>query len=132
MSQYRILVCGGVNQSDKELVYRILNLYVNDIFETDGENDFVIMYCKDKGKISLAESFVKTKNNDATSLGYKIRSEAYEPDYVKYGDTAEYFRNISVVRNSNPDIVFVFPGVSYANIIIDAAKKSNIRVRFYQ
>jgi len=92
----RLLVCGGRDFSDKELVWNTLDK----VYHKYGD-DLVIIHGSASGADTLAESWAKEKQVDY--LGFPAR-------WKKCGKSAGPKRNIRMRDNSKPDACIAFPG----------------------
>lgn len=107
----RILVCGGRDFSDTNLVSQTLNPY--------GCIDLTIIHGAAKGADSLARNWAKDN-------GYL--DEAYPADWNKYGKRAGYIRNTQMLNEGKPDLVVAFPGGKGTQMMINLAEAAGVPV----
>ena len=121
----RYLICGGRDFSDKELLYKKIDMILPEDFKQISPDpevclvpDVTIVHGAAKGADSLAGEYAKTRNYDV---------EEYPADWDKHGKIAGFVRNQEMV-DSNPDIVIAFwDGVSKGTKdTINKAKKKKI------
>jgi hypothetical protein len=107
----RILVCGGRDFSDYNLVSLTLNPY--------GCIDLKIIHGAAKGADSLAQRWAKDN-------GYP--DEAYPANWDKYGKRAGYIRNVQMLNEGKPDLVIAFPGGKGTQMMINLAEAAGVPV----
>lgn len=108
----RTLVCGGRNYRDWERV-----CYVLEANRAPGRNTLICGMAK--GADSLAWRWFD-------AWGYDI--EEYPADWDKYGKRAGYIRNQQMLDEGKPDQVIAFPGGKGTKMMIDLARKANVKV----
>lgn len=107
----RILVCGGRDFSDYNLVSQTLNPH--------GCIDLKIIHGAAKGADSLAQRWAKDN-------GYE--DEAYPANWNKYGKRAGYIRNVQMLNEGRPDLVIAFPGGKGTQMMINLAEAAGVPV----
>jgi hypothetical protein len=105
----RVLVCGGREFNDYELLVEELSLILPD----------VIIHGAARGADSLAGEFAEAM---------KIPTEVYPADWNKYGKRAGYLRNVQMLEEGKPDLVVAFPGGKGTAMMINLAKKAGVEV----
>lgn len=108
----RILVCGGRDFTDRNLVYQTLHDYML-------EDNITIIHGAASGADSLANIWAKAFN-------HKI--ESYPADWDKYGKRAGYIRNVQMLNEGKPDLVIAFPGGKGTQMMINLAEAANVPV----
>jgi hypothetical protein len=104
----KILVCGGRNFKNKELMEDVLRQW--DIRE--------IVHGDARGADTLAGDYARSNG---------IIEKRYPADWRAYGRRAGYVRNTEML-NEGPDLVVAFPGGKGTAMMVDIAKKANIGV----
>lgn len=109
MGKHKILVCGGRDFDDHELLNKILDEHTRN----RNMKDVVVIHGGARGADTLADVW-------ATSNGCEIKK--YLADWNDWGKAAGPMRNAKMLED-NPDIaiVFAFPG---SNGTADMVKKS--------
>lgn len=107
----RILVCGGRDFSDSNLVSKVLNEYQS--------HNPTIIHGAAKGADSLANYW---------ALDNADHIEAYPADWNKYGKRAGYIRNVQMLNEGKPDLVIAFPGGKGTQMMINLAEGAGIPV----
>jgi hypothetical protein len=108
----RILVCGGRDFKDRNLVYQALIDYML-------EENITIIH----GAASSADSLANTW---ATAFNHKV--ESYPADWNKYGKRAGYIRNTQMLNEGKPDLVIAFPGGKGTQMMINLAEAAKVPV----
>ena len=110
----RVLVCGGRNYNNEEVLFRVLDGY----HELDYFID-TILQGGATGADALAAKW-------ATSRG--VTCEVYFPDWKKFGPSAGPKRNQRMIDQGNPGVVIAFPGGRGTADMVRRAKRANIEV----
>lgn len=108
----RILVCGGRDFKDRNLVYQALIDYML-------EENITIIHGAASGADSLANTWAKAFN-------HKI--ESYPANWNKYGKRAGYIRNTQMLNEGKPDLVVAFPGGKGTQMMINLAEAAGVPV----
>ena len=114
----RILVCGGRDFTDEELVNRILNQFYNE----HGQEYITIIHGGAKGADSLAGKWGKESG---------VPVEVYPADWKKHGRAAGPIRNKQMLDEGKPDIVIAFKGGKGTRNMITQAKENGFMVVEY-
>lgn len=109
----RILVCGGRDFSDSNLLNKFLNQYLSDI------DDLVIIQGDAKGADYLAKLW---------AVSNTVKFESFPADWKKYGKRAGYIRNTQMLNEGKPDIVVAFPGGKGTQMMITLAEAAGVPV----
>ncbi len=109
----RILVCGGRDFKNYNLLKNVLNEYC-------GIPNLTIIHGGAKGADSLAG--VWAKNHD-------IYLKVFPADWKQYGKSAGPKRNQKMIEEGTPDLVIAFPGGNGTADMIRRARHSNIPVK---
>lgn len=109
----RVLVCGGIDFTDKEYLEKIL-----DEFKEQEIIDCIIEG-NAKGADRLAGYWAR-KN--------KIDNIKFPADWEKYGNAAGPIRNKQMLTEGKPDIVIAFEGHRGTANMIKQAKEAKIKV----
>lgn len=112
----RILVCGGRNYSNYELVSRTLKEYGRSI---NGFRDLVIVHGGASGADDLADEWAAT--NHVPVLVFKA-------DWTSFGKSAGPIRNQKMMQTAKPDLVLAFPGGRGTADMTTRAKAAGIEV----
>jgi len=104
----RVLVCGGRNFTDYELIKRILSKY--EITE--------IIHGGAGGADSLAGKY---------AFDNGIPQTVHKALWDLYGKKAGYHRNVEMA-DSQPDLVIAFPGGRGTKMMVDIAKNKQLMV----
>lgn len=107
----RILVCGGRDFSDSNLVSKVLNEYQS--------HNPTIIHGAAKGADSLANYWAYENDCDVI---------AYPANWDKYGKRAGYIRNTQMLNEGKPDLVIAFPGGKGTQMMINLAEAANVPV----
>ena len=105
----KVLVCGGRNYSNKEVLYKVLNV-ISDVYNIE-----VIISGAAKGADTLAAQWAKDNN---------IKLQEYPADWNAHGKSAGPIRNKQMIDEGCPDLVVAFPGGSGTANMIKQSKKS--------
>lgn len=132
MSEYRILVSGGINPDDKLRFYRILDNLIYTAYKKESIDNFTLIYLKYPRTTSLIEDFISTKTKNISSISYRIRSDTYDLDPINFSEADEILMNRKMTLESSPDVAIVFPGYKYNDLITALCKKMKIGVRYYK
>lgn len=107
----RILVCGGRDFDDYNILSQHLNQYIS--------SGLTLIHGAARGADSLAERWAK---DNADNI------EAYPADWDKYGKRAGYIRNVQMLNEGKPDLVIAFPGGKGTQMMINLAEAAGIPV----
>lgn len=107
----RILVCGGRDFSDSNLVSKVLNEYQS--------HKPTIIHGAAKGADSLSNYWAYENDCDVI---------AYPANWDKYGKRAGYIRNVQMLNEGKPDLVIAFPGGKGTQMMINLAEAAGIPV----
>lgn len=110
----RVLVCGGRDFSDSELLYSVLTYAHKNYFEIT-----TIIEGDAKGADRMAGYWAK-KN--------KIKNEKYPADWAKHGRAAGPIRNKQMLDEGRPDLVLAFPGGKGTENMIKQAERAGVAV----
>ena len=109
----KILVCGGRDFNDAELMEDVLKeYYITEIIEGEA-----------RGADALSRRY-------AEHHGIPVR--AFPADWKTYGKRAGYIRNSAMLSEGKPDCVVAFPGGKGTEMMIKLAKKAGIEVRIIE
>ena len=128
MKEYRIIIAGGRDFSDYDMLKDHVDKCINGSLEngnetqvvlTPGQTEIIIVSGKAKGADSLGERYAKER-------GYKI--EVYPADWKKYGKAAGMIRNKQMAEKADALIAF-WDGKSHGTKnMIDLAHKNFLYV----
>lgn len=107
----RILVCGGRNFNDYELMHKILGRMFNGEYDT-------LIHGDAPGADRLSETWLKHNFKMFQPI------QRYPADWKKHGYGAGPIRNQQMLDEGKPDIVIAFPGGTGTKDMIDKAKKA--------
>jgi hypothetical protein len=110
--EMRILVCGGRDYNDDEMVRKVLLQYFS--------KDLTIIQGEARGADYLAKMWAKN---------YGVEYESYPADWDKYGKRAGFIRNGQMLTEGKPDLVIAFPGGKGTEMMIMLAEKAGVPVR---
>lgn len=118
----RVLVCGGRDFKDKELLTSILDTLhgLADPFLSDNRIHCII-HGGASGADQMAERWAVSKRIPSV--------EKYEADWKKYGRSAGPIRNLEMITKGKPDLVVAFPGGRGTANMMTQARKHGIQVR---
>lgn len=105
----KVLVCGGRNFNDRELLYQTMN---------DLSGISLVIEGGAKGADTLAGEWAHKKQ-----IPYLV----VPAEWNKYGKSAGYLRNAKMLTYK-PDLVIAFPGGAGTAMMVRIAKKAEIRV----
>lgn len=108
----RILVCGGRDFKDRDLMVKALKDY-------EHQSNITIIHGAASGADSMSHSW-------ATAFKHNI--ESYPADWDKYGKRAGYIRNVQMLNEGKPDLVIAFPGGKGTQMMINLAEAANVPV----
>lgn len=132
MSEYRILVSGGIDPDDKLRFYRILDNLIDTAYKKDAINNFTLVYLKYPRRTSLIENFIITKTKNISEIPYRIKSETYDLDPNNFLEADEILKNRQMILESDPNVAILFPGYKYNDLITALCKMKKISVRHYK
>lgn len=112
----RVLVCGGRKFSDRELLYKVLNIIHNGI---KGGIKTII-----HGGASGADSIA----GDWSVNVLKKEAEVYLANWNLHKTAAGPIRNRKMLKEGKPDIVVAFPGGSGTSDMIKIATAAGVKV----
>mgnify|MGYP003528564085 FL=1 len=115
--EFRVIIAGGRDFSDYELLKRKVLIYTN---EVNKDNLIVVVSGKAKGADSFGEKLAK-------EIGWKVLE--YPADWDSNGKSAGYIRNIEMAKNADALIAFWDKKSRGTKHMIDAAEKNNLLVR---
>ena len=107
----RVLVCGGRDFTNRDLLHRVLN----DHHKRYGIT--AIIEGNARGADRLAGYWARSN---------KIDNEKYPANWKKYGKAAGPIRNQEMITVGCPDIVIAFPGGKGTEDMIRKAEQANI------
>ena len=117
----RVLVCGGRDFTNKELLFNTLwNLM--DQRKTEEyvcTDEYTIIHGDAKGADSLADLFAYT---------YGTNLDVYPADWNTYGKAAGAIRNKQMLEEGKPDLVIAFPGGKGTANMVKLALEAGIEV----
>lgn len=123
MSQsFRVLVCGGREYDDWELLNRTLRYWEYESVLYDKMKDVkwaTFIEGEAKGADFLTRVWCKYMN---------IPYEGYPADWKKYGKAAGGIRNQQMLEEGKPDLVVAFPGGRGTADMIRRAKEYGVEV----
>ena len=101
MSDFRVLVTGSRDWSDRDAVFEALDRVY--IFLA-GKKRVVVIHGAARGADSLAQQWFV----DRLEQGWHVTEDAYPADWIKFGKSAGPIRNLDMVA-SGADICLAFP-----------------------
>lgn len=127
--KYKILVCGGRDFDDEELLNKILDQYCRDedlysIRPTKNNPEWdtlsapIVIHGGASGADTLADKWAK---------GHHFEVREYKADWNKHGRSAGPIRNAEMLKE-NPDVVFAFSGGLGTLDMIKKSKKAGVKV----
>lgn len=118
----RILVCGGRDFSNRDLVFKTLYEIAPKFPPDEYGNtlpDCTIIHGGAKGADQLADEWAVV---NWTKL------EVFKADWKKHGKAAGAIRNRQMLEEGKPDIVVAFPGGKGTANMVKIAKQAGIKV----
>ena len=113
MINLRVLVCGGRDLNNQEIVDSTLN-------KLDALQKITcLIHGGARGADSLSGIWAQSKN---------IETIVFPADWNRYGKSAGYIRNSQMLTEGIPDLVVAFPGGKGTKNMIELAKKANVPV----
>jgi len=112
----RVLVCGGREFFDRELLHKILVDFID-------EKDFNIISGGATGADTLAVKWAQAHN-----VPFKV----FPADWKSDGRAAGPIRNKRMLEEGSPDIVIAFPGGKGTQNMIRQARNARVKVRVIQ
>lgn len=109
----RVLVCGGRNYADRDMVW----LQLDRMHMTRGIT--MIIQGGARGADLLGEKWAVLNG---------IPCITFKPDWDSYGPAAGPIRNKNMLVKGNPDVVVAFPGGKGTNDMVSQARQANVRV----
>ena len=119
----RILVCGGRDFDDYNLLSRTLHEVIQSAIKSPDENMYentVIIHGCARGADSLAGRWAFTNN---------IPIKHYPAKWDEYGKAAGVIRNGTMLKEGKPDLVITFPGGKGTAHMISIAREAGVEVR---
>ncbi len=118
----RVCVCGGRNFTDRDYVYRMLDMCDHDATIT------VIIHGGYRGVDRISEGWDAARIPRAVHPRVKI--VVYKAEWDKYPHgAAGPIRNREMIRDGKPDLVLAFAGDDGTDDLCRQAKKAGIEVR---
>ena len=113
----RVLVCGGRDFTDAELMENELNWVTNPVH--GGKCSFEMINGCARGADTLALDWAER---------HGITVHKFPADWDKHGKRAGYIRNQQMLDEGKPDLVVAFPGGKGTAMMIQLAKKAGVKV----
>lgn len=110
----RILVCGGRDFKDKNLVYKTLWPYYEEY-----RADLEIISGMARGADHLGWLFAHH---------HDLKCHEFPADWDTYGKKAGPMRNIQMLVEGKPDLVIAFPGGTGTAHMVRISKKAGVKV----
>ena len=123
MEKVRIIVCGGKDFSDKEMMYGVLN----EIYDQYPEAEIISGHAK--GADMIAEEY---------ALNYRHNLKVFEADWKRYGRGAGPIRNREMLKyagEGNPIVIAFWDGKSRGTAnMIRLAKNAGVEyiIKMYE
>ena len=118
MSNYRVLVCGGRDFDDFDLLNTVLKGILNDQWG----HKITIIHGGARGADRMAGSWAEYHNLDV---------EVYPADWNRYGKAAGHIRNAQMLEEGDPDLVVAFEGGRGTANMVAQARKAGVAVEEY-
>lgn len=119
----RILVCGGRDFTDRQLMNDVLNKIVPRTPEDQYGNwlpaGVTIIHGKARGADIMADEWAVVN---------WCSIEEYPADWEKHGKAAGFIRNQQMLDEGKPDLVVAFPGGNGTADMVRRAKKAGVPV----
>ena len=112
----KVLVCGGRNFRDRELLVKTLDP----------------LYWGHEPRITHlieGEAYGADKMSAWWASAYDIKIERYPANWALHGKAAGYIRNKQMLEEGKPDLVIAFPGGKGTAMMVELAKKAGVEVR---
>lgn len=111
----RVLICGSRTFSDRHAIAVVVAAFQND-------KDTVIIQGEAPGADSLAKHFADV---------YGVAHEDYKAEWKIYGKRAGYLRNVRMLEEGRPDVVWAFvdktlPESEGTAMMVDIARKAGV------
>lgn len=113
---YKILVCGGRDFNDRQLLFDTLESIRKS--KRHEEDNLEIISGMAKGADSLAVEYAKA---------FGLPLNKFFAEWEKYGKSAGYRRNTRMLVEGKPDLVVAFPGGKGTEMMIKIAKEAGIQ-----
>lgn len=114
----RVLICGGRNFSDRDLMSRMLMRFKPDNVATDA-SEHVFILGGAPGADTLAEEWADV---------FGIRKRLFPADWQTHGKAAGPIRNQRMLDEGRPDLVIAFPGGVGTHDMVRRARKAGVEV----
>jgi hypothetical protein len=111
----RILVCGGREFNDSELLWSELDKIVQSVGTLS-----TIISGMARGADTLAVDY---------ALANSLPIRKYPADWDRHGKAAGFIRNQQMLDEGNPDLVVAFPGGRGTADMVRRARKAGVEVR---
>ena len=121
----KILVCGGRNYNDKNVVFKTLDQACKEFSINYKPNDnwlpsdITIVHGAAAGADSLADQWAVVN---------WCGNKPYPADWKKYGRAAGYIRNKKMLDEEHPDLVIAFPGGRGTDMMVGLAKGEKVPI----
>lgn len=109
----RVLVCGGRDFTDKDLMFDFLDKHEADY------GPYTVIQGGARGADALAKEWANDLN---------LPVEEYKADWLLYGKAAGPIRNKQMLDEGKPDLVIAFPGGRGTQNMIQQAIKAGVKV----
>lgn len=111
----RILVCGGRDYYDEELVHQYL----------DALEPLVLIHGAARGADTFAANWAKDHVGKVTELAFPVSSE----DWARHGKRAGMLRNQAMLDEGGPNLVLAFfPGGPGTRMMVELAQRAGVEV----
>ena len=113
----RVLVCGGRHYSNRQFVYRMLDLVHSRKPIT------AVIEGGSRGADALARDWARELH---------IKVDTHPADWERYGHGAGPRRNIRMLEVGQPDVVIAFPGNGGTDGMVKLAKDAGVPVLWFE
>ncbi len=120
----KILVCGGRNFNDKELLFKTLDELCDKygwITEPSEDGNYLPRVHIISGKARGADTLAI----DWAVINWCPFTE-FPADWDRYGKQAGYIRNAQMLKEGNPDYVVAFAGGAGTRMMVELSKKKGV------
>ena len=118
MLRMRVLVCGGRDFNDYELLRATLDRILN-------PNNLSLAY---QAGIELIHGGARGADTwaDYWAVNNYVPIHEYKANWDKYGKRAGYIRNKQMLDEGKPDLVIAFPGGKGTQMMVKLAKEAGV------
>lgn len=118
----KVLVCGGRDYSDREVVYAHLDGLLAKVVEAGDR--LTVIHGHARGADELADDWAREK----IASYVRVSIHGFRADWTKHGRAAGPIRNQRMLDEGKPDLVVAFPGGKGTADMVRRAREAGVEV----